>query len=140
MAPHARGPSPARPNGTTVLVVDDAQDVRDLLRRALEVEGYVVECAADCDEALARLRRPPAPAAVLLDLNMPHLDAYGFRAQQRRDPALHAIPVILYSGAADLEKAAQALGVEAWISKPFDFDRLLDLLERWARRGAGSAP
>jgi CheY-like chemotaxis protein len=113
-----------------VLVVDDNRDVRDALRMMLESEGLSVETAADGEEALQRMRESP-PAVVLLDLNMPHLDAYGFREQQRRDPELMKVPVLLYSGAADVEEAAAALGIQAWFAKPFDLDRILTLLERY---------
>jgi chemosensory pili system protein ChpA (sensor histidine kinase/response regulator) len=113
-----------------VLVVDDNCDVRDALRMMLESEGLSVETAADGEEALQRMRESP-PAVVLLDLNMPHLDAYGFREQQRRDPELMKVPVLLYSGAADVEEAAAALGIQAWFAKPFDLDRILTLLERY---------
>ncbi|MEW6268168.1 MAG: response regulator [Thermodesulfobacteriota bacterium] len=115
-----------------VLVVDDNRDVREALRMMLESEGLDVETAADGEQALRRMRESP-PAVVLLDLNMPHLDAYGFREEQRRDPALMKIPVVLYSGASDVGEAAAALGIEAWFAKPFDLDRILTLLERFVR-------
>jgi CheY-like chemotaxis protein len=134
VAPKQQGgrAAPAGPDRGPVLVVDDDADVRAMLCTVLDAEGFRVETAADGDEALVRMRRVPVPCVVLLDLNMPLLDAYGFRAAQRREPELLAIPVILYSGAGDVEEAAHALGIEAWLRKPFDLDRLLDAIERYA--------
>ncbi|HEY8516910.1 MAG TPA: response regulator [Candidatus Binatia bacterium] len=117
-----------------MLVVDDNEDVRDALRMMLESEGLTVETAADGEQALERMRESP-PAVVLLDLNMPHVDAYGFRERQLREPDLMSVPVVLYSGAADVKEAAHELGIEAWFAKPFDLDRILTLIERYARVG-----
>ena len=83
----------ARP---TILVIDDEDLVRDTVAEFLADEGYAVVLAADGAEALAGLTAATAlPALIVLDLKMPNLDGWQFRAAQARDPRLAAIPVVV---------------------------------------------
>jgi CheY-like chemotaxis protein len=77
-----------------VLVVDDEPDVRALLRRMLEREGYTVAEADNGRAALDRVRER-RPSAVLLDLMMPEMDGFEFLEELRRDEAGRGIPVIV---------------------------------------------
>jgi CheY-like chemotaxis protein len=65
------------------------------------------------------------PGVILLDLMMPVLDGWGFRAEQLGDLELAAIPVILVSTISDVHQEARGLGVAAWMPKPCDLDHLL---------------
>jgi CheY-like chemotaxis protein len=79
----------------TILVIHD--DIREALATVLDEAGFRVMTAANGREALERLREDPQPDVVLLDLMMPEMDGYQFRAEQQRDPALRAIPTLIFS-------------------------------------------
>jgi CheY-like chemotaxis protein len=114
-----------------VLVVDDDHEVSGTLTDILEDAGYQVMCAADGVEALELLRRGPRPSLVLLDLRMPRMDGFQFQAEKRRDPALHAIPVVVFT--ADRTSAPQAddIDVAAYIQKPARLEELLAVVHRF---------
>jgi GAF domain-containing protein/CheY-like chemotaxis protein len=80
--------------GRSVLVVDDDADVRALLRRSLEHEGYAITEAAEGRAALARLAEAP-PDLILLDLMMPEMDGFEFLEELRRSPAGREVPVVV---------------------------------------------
>ena len=83
-----------------VLVIDDDEMVRDTLADFLVDEGYRVLVAGGGDEALRLLASSaPRPSLIILDLKMPNLDGWGFRARQAQDPALASIPVIVVTAA-----------------------------------------
>jgi signal transduction histidine kinase len=113
----------------SVLLVEDDRDVRETLGELLEAEGYEVACADNGQNALARLRTGLAlPDVIVLDLNMPVMDGWQFRAIQKDDPALSGIPVVAVS--ADRSAPAVAISSQAYIQKPFDFSSLLRTIER----------
>jgi CheY-like chemotaxis protein len=85
-----------------VLVVDDDVEVRQLLRRMLEPEGYTIVEAENGRVALERLR-DGAPAVVLLDLMMPEMDGFEFVAEFRRHEAWREIPIVVVT-AKDLSR------------------------------------
>lgn len=113
-----------------ILVVDDDADMRLTLKLALELEGYVVDVAANAREALEQQRRQPADVLVT-DIFMP--DADGFEAI---DAFRHQFPqtkIIVVSGGAQFTKRdylpdAELIGVDATLQKPFDVETLLALL------------
>lgn len=137
MAPIPLDRRPARP----VLIVDDNPDVREVLSILLGLRKFAVRTAIDGREGLRELRREPRPTAVLLDLHMPGVNGFGFRAEQRKHADLMAIPVILYSGDLEVAQAAAEMGIEAYLQKPFDVDEIVELLVRHtdaqARRHVG---
>lgn len=112
----------------TVMVIEDDDDIREDIREILQHEGYRVAEARDGAEALAWLRSADAPSVILLDLMMPHMDGWEFRAEQRKDPALAQIPTVLLSGAGDLAKHMKELEAAAYLSKPFKLARLLEVV------------
>ncbi|PLS79555.1 MAG: response regulator, partial [Chloroflexi bacterium] len=85
-------------SSATILVVDDDSGIREALTDILEDEGYAVRSACDGQAALDLLRQQAEPPAlVLLDLMMPRMNGWQFRSEQRRDPALANIPVVVIS-------------------------------------------
>jgi CheY-like chemotaxis protein len=110
--------------GPHILVVEDDAATCRSMQRLLEGAGYPVACAANGLEALDHLRRSGPPLVILLDLAMPVMSGWQFRREQRRDPALAPIPVIVVSGEADLPRAAASLGA-AHLPKPVEVDALL---------------
>ena len=116
-----------------VLVVEDDSDIRFGLSVVLEDEGHRVLTAADGREALDRLRSNSVPPClILLDLMMPGMDGWQFRAEQQRDPALASIPVIILSAAGDLAARTAALGAAAVLQKPINVTEMLALVQRHA--------
>jgi CheY-like chemotaxis protein len=111
---------------TAVLVVDDDTEHREILALALELEGYRVEQAVDGLDALLALRTGPAPAAIVLDLEMPSMSGAEFRTLQLREPALAQIPVVVLSSSAGVIDAPLRL------SKPVDLDALVRALREVA--------
>jgi DNA-binding response OmpR family regulator len=108
-----------------VLVVDDDPDSRALLELALSMSGYAVVTAANGLDALRTARRT-VPHLILLDLAMPVMDGFAFRAEQLRDEALASVPVICVSGRHDAEAAARKMRVADCIPKPFDLDVIVE--------------
>jgi len=114
-----------------VLVVEDDPDIRFGLAVLLEDEGYAVVTAANGREALARLQAMPVPPfVILLDLMMPDMDGWEFRAEQRSLPLLATIPVIVLSAAADLPTRTAKLGVAGVLQKPIHVGELLQAIKR----------
>jgi len=116
-----------------ILVVEDDKDLRDSLCEALELEGYVAVSAENGQAALRHLATGAQPCMILLDLMMPVMDGWTFRAEQRRDPALKDIPVIVFSARLGVANAISSLGVVAGVAKPVDPDRILDLVAQHCR-------
>jgi adenylate cyclase len=104
-----------------LLVADDDEANRDLLRRRLEKLGYRITECADGREAL-RLAREAAPDLVLLDVLMPFLDGHEVLARIKSDEALRHLPVIMISALDQMEPAANCieLGAEDYLAKPFN--------------------
>jgi CheY-like chemotaxis protein len=114
----------------TVLLVNDDPDASDALGCLLEYEGYRVESAEDGREALQKLKAGLDPSIILLDLIMPVMDGYEFRAEQLKDGALAAIPVIVFSAAADAREAAREMRAAAHLEINDGFDRVLELIAK----------
>ncbi len=110
-----------------ILVIDDDSDIREVVGEALEFAGYQVAAARDGREGLA-LCRSFRPTLILLDLMMPGMSGWEFRAAQLREPSLAGIPVLVVT----------ALGhdpdikVSAVLAKPFRLDDLLAHVRRFA--------
>jgi CheY-like chemotaxis protein len=112
----------------SVLVVEDDDDLREVLCRVLSDEGYETRSAINGQDALALLREDPLPGLILLDLMMPIMNGWQFRAVQEADARLAAVPVVVMTAAARLDDAAIA-GTD-FVRKPV---RIEDLLERVRR-------
>lgn len=118
----------------TLLLVEDNELNRDMLRRRLQRAGFEVLTAGDGREALARMETEQ-PALVLMDMNLPVLDGWSACRQARENPALRAIPIIALTAhamAADREQALGA-GCDDYATKPIDFPALLHKIEALAR-------
>jgi CheY-like chemotaxis protein len=107
-----------------VQVVEDDPDVGEILEMILGAEGYRVLRARDGREALAQLEGA-APDLILLDLMMPGMNGWEFRAAQLADEALAGIPVIVMTGAGDDASAVAELKAKAYVKKPVELEELL---------------
>jgi CheY-like chemotaxis protein len=128
LSPTLASPDTERP----ILIVDDQDDVREALEVLVRTEGFAARTACNGLEALREMRREPVPCVVLLDLHMPVMNGFGFRAEQERHPDLMAIPVVLYSSRHDIKAAANQLGIEAFLRAPFEIAEILILVSRYA--------
>jgi CheY-like chemotaxis protein len=115
-----------------VLVVEDDFAVRETLGELLQEEGFVVFQASNGLEALAHLRGLViAPRLILLDLMMPVMDGWQFRAEMTRDPQLSRIPVVVMSADMALEQKVRGLAVDGVLPKPVALDQLLETVHRF---------
>ncbi|MEO8294933.1 MAG: response regulator, partial [Gemmatimonadota bacterium] len=112
---------PDAATGAKILVVDDVEDNREVLRRRLSREGYAVETAANGREALTRISAEPFDL-VLLDVLMPEVDGYAVLEQLKSSPATRDIPVIMISALDDMPSVVRCIerGAEDFLPKPFD--------------------
>lgn len=121
----------------TVVIVEDDVDVRETLAEVLEEEGFATLPFADGPRALAHLEAmPQLPALILLDLMMPKMDGWAFRAAQRRSARLMRVPTVILSADGNVHENLEALGAHGYLRKPIHIKTLLTLVERFC--GAAS--
>jgi CheY-like chemotaxis protein len=116
-----------------VLVVDDDEVIRQLITLNLELEGFEVYEAVDGADALLKVVEVD-PAVITLDIMMPNMDGWAAAARLRSDPLTAHVRVVLLSARAqeaDVRRGAR-LGVDAYLTKPFDPDDLVDVVRRLA--------
>ncbi len=122
---HIASATLSRPIGKkTVLVVDDDNSIRELLRQELEAEGYGVREAKDGREALAQVKREK-PDLIVLDVMMPELSGFDVAAVLRNDPETLNIPIVMLSVVQDKQRGYR-LGVDRYFTKPTDTQVLLN--------------
>jgi CheY-like chemotaxis protein len=121
---------------TRVLVVDDSDAIRALISVNLELEGYDVRSAADGVLALEETASWH-PDVITLDVVMPRLGGFETLHRLRADPATAHVPVVLVTGRAQAADRAQgeALGADAYLSKPFEPAELVAVVGELARTG-----
>jgi CheY-like chemotaxis protein len=114
-----------------VLVVEDDADILRAIVQVLEDEGYAVRAAENGNAALAALRGPEArlPCVILLDLMMPVMDGWAFRAEQLRDPILARIPVIVLTADGSAAAETGAMEVAGALRKPVELLTLLATIQ-----------
>jgi CheY-like chemotaxis protein len=112
-----------------VLVIDDEETVRDLMRRFLTREGLEAVTAKSGAEGLA-LARELKPAHITLDVLMPDLDGWSVLEALKADPALADIPVVMLT-ILDEKSRGYALGADDYLTKPLDRERLRKVLARY---------
>jgi two-component system, OmpR family, response regulator MprA len=123
-----------------ILVVDDERAVRESLRRALELEGYEIELAADGEEALRRLGLEEPADAAILDVLMPGID--GLEVCRRLRSSGNLVPVLMLTARAEIDSRVEGLdaGADDYLPKPFALAELLARLRALLRRvGNGDA-
>ena len=109
-----------------ILVVDDSDDMRQLLRDVLEMRGYEVETAASSGRALT-LMTQRTPDLLITDLMMPGMSGFSLRALMLRRTELADVPVIVLS--AYWARPSETLDAVAVLSKPINLDRLLQTVD-----------
>jgi len=126
---------------SSVLVIEDNDDLRELCVFMLEAEGHDVVGAADGEAGLRMLRAQPFDVCVVvLDLCLPKLDGPGFLGQKAEDPRLAAIPVIVLSAAPETLKRPTTDDVKVVLTKPAPIPVLLAEVRRWSRSAEAHSP
>ena len=119
-----------------ILVVDDERAVRESLRRALELEGYQIELAADGQEALERLEAngDGQPDAVILDVLMPNMDGLDVCRRLRRSG--NRVPVLMLTARDEIDNRVAGLdaGADDYVTKPFALEELVARVRALLRR------
>src|SRR5947209_2859741 len=120
--------SKARP---LVLVVEDFEDNRFMMRRLLEMSGYRVVEAVNGNQAVEAAERE-RPDIILMDLSLPMLDGLAATRRIRAHDGLSKVPIVAVSAhdSADFHAEALAAGCNEYVTKPIDFDQLVQLLNR----------
>ncbi|HSE07138.1 MAG TPA: response regulator [Nocardioidaceae bacterium] len=116
------------------LVVDDSAVIRELIAVNLELEGFEVTTAGDGQSAL-ELAHELQPDVITLDVMMPRLTGFETVLRLREEPKTAGIPVVMVTGraqAADLARGEE-VGVEAYLTKPFEPAELIEVVTRLAR-------
>ena len=114
-----------------ILIVDDDEDIRDVIMMLLTRSGYEADVASDGLAALDAIRARGRPALVLLDLRMPNMSGPEFIAAVQKDPLLRTIPIVVLTGDAVAVQSVEGLGVQGYISKPFDYVDLIQVVHRF---------
>ena len=111
----------------TVLIVEDEEDLRELMRDALQMHGYTVVTAEEGTDALRKIDDIGRPCVILLDLLMPGMNGWDFFDKVRERPELASVPVIIHSSAA----SRAPVGATRVLQKPLAFDSLLSIVAEY---------
>jgi CheY-like chemotaxis protein len=116
-----------------ILVIDDEPTITELLTDILEFHGYPVVVAHDARSAMDILPFH-RPEAILVDLMMPSVDGLSLGVALRHNPAAHGVPLIAMSASGSALQLADRMGdFDAYLSKPFETDSLVALIERFVK-------
>jgi CheY-like chemotaxis protein len=110
-----------------ILVVEDDADARTALIDILEISGFAAVPASNGREALEYLRRSSKPSCIILDLLMPEMDGWEFRIEQKNDPKIAMVPVIVVTAF-----GGATIDADEILVKPIDVDHLLRIVGNYA--------
>ena len=111
----------------TILIVDDDESIRELLRLHLASAGYRVVVASDAIEA-GHIVLKGAPDLIISDVRMPYMDGFEFVAALKADSTLPYIPVIFLTSVEEGDHRGKELGAVGYLTKPVRADRLLEMV------------
>ncbi|MBP9854051.1 MAG: response regulator [Candidatus Omnitrophica bacterium] len=115
-----------------ILLVDDEEDLVGMAKRKLERNGYIVEVAYNGKEGLAKVKTSPFDL-IITDVVMPVMDGFTFYKLLKDDQTTSSIPVIILTARSNMEYSFRALGVDDFLAKPFDGEKLLSKIESFIR-------
>jgi len=113
---------------TTILIIEDDEDILFSLRDYLELEDYRVLTAGNGLEALELLKETETPNLILLDMKMPLMNGWEFAAAYTEKFTQRA-PIIVVTAAADAEQRARDVQAVSFVEKPFNLDNLLEKIK-----------
>ena len=123
-------------SSASALVVEDDDQMAEVLRFMLEREGYSVQVAPDGRTALRLIDTVQAPAIVLLDVMLPHVDGYELLARMRGSESWGSVPVIIVSARSQEQDIVRGLdaGADDYIAKPFKPEELRARIRRLVKK------
>ena len=122
------------PASRPLMIIDDDDDLRATLADVMTAQGYEVSAFGDARAALADLEHGRPPFLILLDLMMPGMSGWEFRAAQLENARLAPIPVVVVTAANVFNNGVRSLADVEILRKPFDLDTLLAVVHRYAAR------
>jgi len=116
----------------SILTVDDSKTIRDMLKFTLAGAGFQVHQAEDGVDGLRALEAAPGVDVIITDINMPNMDGFEFIENVRRNNEHKATPILVLTteSGADKKTRAREAGATGWIVKPFDPEKLLDVIRK----------
>jgi two-component system response regulator MprA len=124
---------------TRVLVVDDEPDILESTEAVLLANGFEVTTVAQADLVLAQLHKV-RPEILLQDVNMPGLDLARLVKEIRAEADLKDVRVILFTASDRVEDIREQVGADGYVQKPFNADRIKQVLERFLQRAEAAKP
>jgi CheY-like chemotaxis protein len=130
------GVASAAASEAPIVVVDDDESIRRLLEKVLGALGYPVRTAADGQEFMQLMRKPPLPRLVLLDVELPKVNGFKILTALRRHPPTSALPLVMLTARSESKDLLHALslGADGYLSKPVTVATLRATVERLAGR------
>lgn len=115
-----------------ILVIEDEKNIRENILEILEIKGHEIQAACDGREGLLAYETFK-PEFILCDIMMPHMDGYTFVKTIRSAPITSKVPVVFISAKAEREEyeKAIALGASDFLTKPFSFDELFEVINKF---------
>lgn len=120
-------------NDKCILIIEDEKSIQDILKLALEMEGFKVYTADNGKQAMGILPQMKRPCLILLDLMMPVMNGWEFAEEISKDSNLSTIPIVLITAYGDRAKQVAAKGI---LKKPIDLDSLLKIVNQWCSGAA----
>jgi len=121
-------------SGIDVLIVEDDFDIREVLGEVLADEGFRVLGVSNGQEALDHLKDGHPPRLILLDLMMPVMSGWQFVSEQKKNPRISNIPVVVVSADGNLQQKASSLGASGFLRKPIEIEALLEVVQHYCRQ------
>ncbi len=115
---------------TKILLADDDEGIVDSITMMLEIVGYQVSSTYDGDKVIPGLQE--SPDLVILDTWMSGVDGREVCKAIKSNPATSHIPVLMISASHEIKESALAVGADQFISKPFEMNEFLSIIERLA--------
>ena len=124
----------------SILAVDDSQSMRQIVSFTLKAAGYEVVAAVDGEDAYEKACRRPFQL-VLTDQNMPRLDGIGLTRRLRGHPDFANTPILILTteSSDQMKQAGRAAGADGWLVKPFDPNRLAEVVQKVLDRARARA-
>jgi CheY-like chemotaxis protein len=114
-----------------VLLVDDDEDIRDVIKEILSLEGIDAQIATNGEEAMERLKTCGKPDLILLDLMMPKTDGIWFCKEREKHPEFSDIPVIVLSADGQVGNKTSGLHISGILKKPIKIDDLFHTIHTY---------
>ncbi len=127
MTKRKKKPPESPPERPTILVVEDDESQREILTLVLQNHDFDVVTAVNGEDALEKLSLL-IPAAIVLDVRMPVMDAFEFDARRRKRPALALVPVIVLTASREDERIEKEIRADAYLRKPTEPDTIVRTL------------